>query len=66
MVAAAYHEDGRMLGVSLNEITIGRGENTTLNISLSVSKTDAKNIRLSVIGGSDGLVAVTKQLELTE
>ena len=66
LIAAVYHEDGRMLGVSLNEITIGRGENTTLNISLSVSKTDAKNIRLSVIGGSDGLVAVTKQLELTE
>ncbi len=65
MIAAAYHEDGRILAVGMTEIAIGRGETCNAKIQLGrISIADAKNIKISIIGGTDGLVAVTKQIEL--
>ena len=67
VIAAAYHEDGRLLAVSLDAITISSGENANVNLTLvNHAASEAKNIRISVVGGNDGLVAVTKQIELKE
>lgn len=65
MIAAAYHDDGRILAVGMTEIAIGRGESCNAKVQLSgINVADAKNIKVSIVGGTDGLVAVTKQIEL--